>query len=146
MGLLIGHKKPANVSPPTTGGYSVSFEPSPSYYHMKEVTGIVGHYSSVLSTDNLFPFVANDVNAYSFFWYQSSYSSNPYFPYNSTNLPDYLLFSSSEFNTVPTTFRELANETSVYGLRVELLNAGYPGNISLYEKGFTGTPNLISLS
>ncbi len=146
VGLVIGPVNPMNKSPPFTGGYAVSFGPSPSYPYMQDIAHIVGHNESVLSTDNLFPFVANNPNAYSFFWFLSNYSKNPNFPYKSGNLPDFLLLDSSQMYTVPNYYKNLALNSGNYGLRLEVTNSNYPGNIYLYQLGYHSFPTIYNSS
>lgn len=142
-GLIIGPLNPTNISPPSTGGYSMSYQVNPSYNDMKLISNQVGHNNTVLSTDNLFPFIANNPNAFSFYWYPTDYTDNPYFPYNQTNLPDFLLLDDSQMSTVPDSFIHLAFDTAVYGMKMEIVNLHYPGNIYLFEKGFKGNPEVF---
>lgn len=144
VGLLIGPLNPVNTSPPITGGYAVSFSPSPSFHHMKNISSIVGHNGTVLSTDNLFPFVANDPNAYSFFWFKADYSNYPYFPFNESNLPQFLLLSSSEMFTVPSWLSNIAFNTTQYGLILKINASNYPGNIYFMEMDYKGQSQVIS--
>lgn len=144
VGLLIGPLNPVNTSPPITGGYAVSFSPSPSFHYMKNISSIVGHNGTVLSTDNLFPFVANDPNAYSFFWFKADYSNYPYFPFNESNLPQFLLLSSSEMFTVPSWLSNIAFNTTQYGLILKINASNYPGNIYFMEMDYKGQSQVIS--
>lgn len=138
IGLVIGPLNPINTSAEGTGGYSVSFSVNPSYTYMGEISTIVGHNNTVLTTDNLFPYVANNPNAYSFFWYPRNYTQDQYFPFNSTNLPNFLLIDDSQMFTVPSYFSNIAFNTTSYGLVYEIENSNYPGNIYLFELGYHG--------
>ena len=140
VGLLLGPINPVNTSPPYTGGYAVSFSPSPSYGYMSQVEEMVGHNNTVISTDNLFPFVANNPYAYSFYWYLTNYSANKYFPYSQYNLPKFLLLDTSEMFTVPSNFKVDAFSSNLYGLREEIVNSNYPGDIYLFELGYHSKP------
>lgn len=140
VSLLIGPLNPVNKSPPLTGGYAINYGVSPSFQYMNEISGLVGHNSTALSTDNLFPFIANNPHAYSFFWFRTNYSSNQYFPYNQSNLPQFLLVDSSEMFTVPALFQQLAFNSTVYGEKIEIMNSNYPGNIYLFQLGYHGKP------
>ena len=143
VGIVLGPLNPINTTPPGTGGYSISYEPSPSFSSMRQLTGFIGPNDTVLSTDNLFPFVANNPNAYSFFWYPTVYSHNPFFPYTNSDLPRFLLLDTSEMFTVPSNFQNYAFNTTTYGLRMEIVNQNYPGNIYLFEKGYSGQKILV---
>ena len=140
VSLLIGPLNPVNKSPPFTGGYAINYGISPSFQYMGEITDLVGHNSTALSTDNLFPFIANNPKAYSFFWFPSDYSDNKYFPYNQSNLPEFLLFDSSEMFTVPSLYQYLAFNSTLYGEKMEIINSKYPGNIYLFQLGYDGRP------
>ena len=138
VGLLIGPLNPMNESPPVTGGYSISYSPSPSFSYIGGITDTVGHNSSVLTTDNLFPFVADNPNSYSFFWYLTSYQNNPYFPFNNRSLPKFILLDSSMMYTVPQSWQWQAFKSGNYGLKIEIQNNEYPGNIYLFQLHYTG--------
>lgn len=140
--IVIGPLNPVNTQPEGSGGYSVAFSPNPSYVYMNQINTIVGHNNTVLSTDNLFVFIANNPHAYSFFWYPKNYSGNQYFPYSGNNLPKFLLLDTSMMFTVPHFFSNTAFNSTKYGLRYEIVNSNYPGNIYLFELGFSG-PNVI---
>lgn len=137
-GIVIGPLNPLNTQPEGTGGYSVAFSPNPSFEYMGQITTIVGHNSTVLTTDNLFVFVANNPNAYSLFWYAKNYSSDHYFPYSENNMPKYILLDTSMMFTVPHSYINTVFNTTKYGLRVEIQNSNYPGNVYLFELGYQG--------
>ena len=140
--VFIGPLNPLNAMPEGTGGYSISYNVNPSYQYTTQITNITGHNSTVLSTDNLFVYVANNPNAYSFFWYHKNYSSDQYFPFNGDNMPEYLLLDTSMMFTVPHYFYNSAFNSTNYGLRLEISNNAYPGNIYLFEIGYRGNTTI----
>ena len=117
------------------GGYRFQYYINPESNYMKYIQKEVGDCATIIASNNLFPYVANDRYAYSLA--NSSNYKILEFPYNSTNLPQFILLSSSQEMYLFSWLREDLNN-SVYGIAREIIYAGYPGNITLWELYYTG--------
>ena len=130
---------PLNTSnaPPGLGdGYSFYYGQSPSFPYMSGLAAEIAPQGTVLASTNLFPFVANDANAYSLLWY---HAVSKYLPFNATHLPTYVLLSSSQWFAVPNFLNAVLFNDSIYGVRTVLYSSdAYPGTIYLFELGFLG--------
>ncbi len=135
---------PVNYS--THPGYRFAFTTSPVAQYMGKVTEYIPSGAVLLSSDFLFPYVANDVNAVALPWYGGWEGQFPYFPFNATNLPHYVLVDASERFVVPPFLQSLLKETSVYGLRVSIQSTAYPGTVSLYEESYHGPAVIYTAS
>ncbi len=117
------------------GGYRFQYYINPESNYMNYIQKEVGNCATIIASNNLFPYVANDRYAYSLA--NSSNYKILEFPYNSTNLPQFILLSSSQEMYLFSWLREDLNN-SVYGMAREIIYAGYPGNITLWELYYTG--------
>lgn len=130
---------PANVGSTPTPGYDLEYHFSNLSAKVTTIASTIPNNSTVLSTDNLFPYVANRLNSYSLLWYLPNGSEyTPYFPFNETNLPEYLLLSSSELALVPTFISNSISNTSTYGMVYYITDNQSVGNIYLYHLGYDG--------
>lgn len=124
-------------------GYSFNYQSSPVYPHMSEVVARIPSNAYVVASDNLFPFVANNPNAYSLLWFPGTPT---YFPFNASHLPEDVLLSTSEW-FVPGFLSEALANSSVYGLRSFLYSVPfYPGSIYLFQLGYKGPPTVTEVS
>lgn len=131
---------PGNFLGNGDASYSFTYNPSPSYAHMSAVVERIPADSSVLASNNLFPFVANNPHAWSLLWYPAI---APYLPFNSSNLPAFVLLSSSEWY-VPSFLDAILYNESDYGLvAVVFSSISYPGSIYLFERGYSGPDDII---
>ena len=107
----------------------------------KNVVKLIPSNSWVLSSDNLFPYVADNPNAYAMLWFPANYSRiTPYLPFNSSNLPSYVLVDAAQIGFMPSFLNSTIENESIYGLKADIIyNGGYPGSIYLFEKGYSGS-------
>lgn len=117
------------------GGYKFKYSINPESKYMVYIQEDVGHYSTIITSNILFPYVANDRNAYSSA--NASYSNSTIFPFNRTNLPEFILLSSSQ---KPYAFTWVLNDLKnpLYRIPCEIIYSDYPGNIALWELNYTG--------
>ena len=116
-------------------GYKFKYSINPESKYMIHIQEDVGHYSTIIASNNLFPYIANDRNAYSSA--NDSYSKSTIFLFNNTNLPEFILLSSSQKPyAFPWVLNDLKNP--IYRIRCEIIYSGYPGNITLWELNYTG--------
>ncbi|HZY70400.1 MAG TPA: DUF2079 domain-containing protein [Thermoplasmata archaeon] len=120
-------------------GYNVSFSASPGYSDLTRLLGLVPSESSLVASDDLFPYVANDVNAFAL-------PAIPYplffFPYNSTHPPDYVLLSQRELTDVPLWLYSLLDASGTFGLR-GAVGQTPAGTALLFERGYAGSPIVL---
>ncbi len=144
INLAMSPLNPENYRGEGYGGYSFTYETNPVYPFMAGIVGQIPAHQDVLASDNLFPFVANNPNAYSLLWYPGTPT---YLPFNASHLPENLLLSSSQWFAIPPYLSPILFNQSYYGI-VEMLYStpAYPGSVYLFHLGFTGAPKVIEVS
>lgn len=120
-------------------GYWDSYHIPPAYAKVEAVVALIPAGASLIASPDLFPFVANDENAYSTLWYPAD---PPNLPFNATNLPRFVLISEVMEGYVPSWLSPLLSEPTLFGLRA-LVQDSPVGTITLYETGFTGNTTQI---
>lgn len=125
-------------------GYWFEYGVNPEYYSVQNIISGIPADSQLLASDNLFPYVANNPNAYSLYWFPFNSSIAPYFPFNSTNIPEYVLLDSSYFYPPAFLSAVLFNE-SIYGIVSFVYSQHYPGSVYLFKKGYTGSAQIDML-
>ena len=116
-----------------TPGYWVSYDQGPGYSQVVSAAALIDPSSSyVLASDDLFVFVANDVNAYSTLTNSQNLSNTPFSP---SNLPTYLFISGNEAAYLPQFISNVLVGTSDYGVRA-IVNSTPVGTVTLYELGY----------
>ena len=92
----------------------------------------------IISSDNLFPYIANDPSAFSFYW--DAPQNLTFFMYDNLSVNfsfTYVLIDKAQISYIPHDI--LDNIKSGYGLlSVIFTNQSYPGNICLYKYGYSG--------
>jgi uncharacterized membrane protein len=134
--LVMSPLNPTNFNATPYPGYKFSYSGNPSYQYIGQVVAQIPSNAVVVASDILFPFVANNVNAYSLAW--ALPVAVPDLPFNSTNLPPYVLLSSSEWGPVPSFLKTTVFDTSDYGILSVIYSADYPGTIYLFMAGYRG--------
>ena len=119
-----------------TGGaaYRVAYPPSPGYSDVRQLVELVPPAATVLASNNLFPLVANDLNAYSFLWQNDPSLALPFDP---SHLPRFVLISEDTTDAVTLWLKPLLYEPSSYGVRGVVWTSGI-GTVLLFEAGYTG--------
>lgn len=131
---------PGNSNATPMPGYFINFSGNPAFDNMTLMTAGIPHDASIISSDNLFPFIANDPNAYSFLWYHPV-PKNFYLPFNESNLPEFVLIDASQLADVMPLFQHALFHSSLYGLFRFEYASSYPGSIYLFKLGFSGKPS-----
>jgi uncharacterized membrane protein len=117
------------------------FEPSltvePGIQWLNELVGEIPSRSTVGVANNLFPYVADDIAAY-----RLTSSSLADLPFNYSGGPEYVLATDSTATQGGSNLTTALGNLTDYGLRgyVELTPVG---PIVLFERGFTGFPELF---
>jgi uncharacterized membrane protein len=132
--LLLSPVNPLLQTTSQGGGYAVSYQPAPGFAQVQQLIQLLPADASVLASDNLFPLVANDANAYGLL-----YAPFPpiFLPFGPKAPPSYVLLAENEIFGVPPWLVTLLGNGSIYGLRgsVGQTPAGF---VALYEEGFSG--------
>lgn len=119
-------------------GYQFQWGENPVAPQMAWVTSYVPANSVILASDNLFPYVANNPNAYALPWFVISPSSPvPHFPFTPAHLPTFVLVDASQFTFLPSFLQQDVYNHSLYGLVAYVYATGFPGAIFLFEEGYT---------
>ncbi len=118
--------------------YRLSYTPSPDDVDVERLAAIIPANASLVASDNLFPLVANDLNAYSLFW-----TANPKLalPFNASHLPPFVFLSGERAYAVPPWLSLAVANGSVYGAR-GFVRTSDAGPVQLYEVGYVGPPFL----
>ena len=91
----------------------------------------------------MFPYIANDRNAYSLYWFPFNTSIAKYFPFDTTNLPKYVFIDTS-YSYLPSFLDPLLFNKTFYGIPYFIYSKNYPGSIYLFEKNYKGKTTIIS--
>ena len=146
--LLVGFNlamspiNPANFETPRWPGYNVGFSSNPVWNDMGWIVGQIPADSVVLAANDLFPFEANNPNA----WPALNLCINdtcppPHSPFSSSNLPDFVLTDSPQWVMLPLFVQDAMLNTSAYGLVAEIYSTNSEvGSVYLFERGYQGVP------
>ncbi len=116
--------------------FRISYAVTPGFAAAERLAGLVPAGATVLASDNLFPLVANDRNAYSFSWVPAYFL---HLPFDRARLPEFLFLAENRTSAVPVWIGADLYNTSDYGLRA--IAAATPvGAALLFEYHFTGSP------
>ncbi|HEV2520137.1 MAG TPA: DUF2079 domain-containing protein [Thermoplasmata archaeon] len=96
------------------GGYRFSAPDPAGYSDAVELTGLIPPGSVVLASENLFPLVGNDLNAYSLFWQRNDVLI---LPFDAHHLPRFVLLSEDRTYAVPSWLAATLYNVSDYGVR-----------------------------
>jgi uncharacterized membrane protein len=122
-------------------GYWLQYGTDPAATEMGWLTAKIPRDSVVLASDYLFPYVANNPNAWAVPWFPTLPGQPPqYLPFNATHLPEYVLIDEDDWTNFPCPIAAQLLNRSVYGLVAYVYSTSYLGTISLYELGFSGSP------
>jgi uncharacterized membrane protein len=141
--VLLSPVLPANEG--TAGpAYRFQFGTDPALAPAEWLASLVPDRAVVYATQNLFPFVANDPNA----WPSatSPYPASPgivYQPFSSSHLPTYVFTDALSWGTFPPFVQSAVLNSSTYGLVGYAVYEGlWPGSVYLFELGFRGAPQV----
>ena len=122
--------------------YRISYTSSTGFADAEELVGLIPVGASVVASDNLFPLVANDENAYSFFWTQNDLLA---LPFNGTDLPQYVLLASDATVAVPAWLAAELYSNAAFGARGVVWSSS-AGPILLFERGYEGPVTIYGSS
>jgi uncharacterized membrane protein len=134
LNLVLSPLNPYLHVPGTGGGYSVGYNVPPGFPAIQQLAGRIPAGASVIASDDLFPFVANDPNAYSLF---TSPTNQLYLPFNSSVLPSYIFLAQGRLANAPIWIGLAVYNATEYGL-VGVAWSTPAGAALLFGRGFTG--------
>lgn len=138
---IMSPMNPANFGATPIPGYQFGWAPNPMSAQMSWIEGRIPAGAEILASDHLFPFVANDPNAWALPWFvMSSSKPVPYFPFNATHLPHFVLVDDFEMGLVPSFLAADLFNVSIYGLVAYAYMTAYPGTVYLFEQGYHTPP------
>ncbi|MDE1820484.1 MAG: DUF2079 domain-containing protein [Euryarchaeota archaeon] len=137
VNLAVGPANPLTTTPSERDayppGYWNSFDHPPGFQDVQRLAQLVPVGAYVVATTELFPFVANNVHAYSFYWYPTNGS---YLPFNASHLPQFVLYSDEFAPTVPSWLSAAIFKNYEFGLRASVVCTSV-GSVYLYELGYS---------
>ncbi len=135
-----------NDSNTPDSGYAFSYSLNPEYPKMQMLVSMIPGNSTVVASDNLFPYVASDSNALSFYWRNLSNIGYPvYVDFSNGSNAAFILVDQSEYYLIPSSVISEITNPAEYGLYAAVYsNLSYPGNIYLYEKSYSGNAKIFS--
>lgn len=140
--LVISPLNLTNFQASPMPGYQVSYDINPQFHEAIQIAHLIPDNSKVLASDNLFPMVANNPNAYSLLWFPYAQSALPNLPYNSDNLPQYVFLDTAQFNLAPPFIINSVFNSTLYGLKAYSFSSSFPGYLYLFQKGYVGNPTI----
>lgn len=114
--------------------YRLSLDPPPSDSGVFKLAALIPPGATVLATDDLFPLVANDANAYSFLWVSDPGLA---LPFNLGNPPTYVFLSEDRTSAVSSWLTGALYNTTLYGVR-GVVWSSTEGTVLLFETGYRG--------
>ncbi len=115
--------------------YQFSYEIPAGFSDVQRVVDLLPSRAVVLASADLFPLVANDVSAYSFYWTGDFY--NLYVPFNTSHLPAYVLVAQAQEGAVFPWLASTLYDSGAYGVR-GIAWGSAAGAVVLFEEGYDG--------
>lgn len=143
--LVLSPANPLVQRNPNFGqGYRLSYEFGPGFQNVEKIAAMVGPTSTVIASTHLFPFVANNPNAYTFL---NAPGILPGFPFTNGPLPQFVFVDQAESTAVPQWFAETVYSGNLYGLLAATgtWSGSATGPVFLFEYGYQGPQHLMDL-
>ena len=119
--------------------YRISYDVPAGYSDVLDLVSLIPPGGSVIATDDLFPLVANDPNAYSFLWAPDPSLA---LPFDLDHLPTYVLLSEERTLAVSPWITNALYNASLFGVRGVAWSTA-AGPVLLFEAGYSGPPSLF---
>jgi uncharacterized membrane protein len=137
--VYVGPLNPHNqVAAGPLPGYVVQYDPPPGYEDVVREASLIPGSAQVLASSNLFPLVANDLNAYSLLWTADQPGQ---LPYDMQHPPGYAFLATNQMFAVPGWLTGAIHRHDL-GLRA-VVWVSPVGAVYLYQLGYTGTFEVI---
>ncbi len=117
-------------------GYHVTYHPPAGFASVQRVAALVPSHALVLASDDLFPFVTADPNAYSLSW---TLKNGLWLPFGPSNLPPFAFLSTSRIDATPPWLLTAIGNPSDYGT-LGVVAGTASGIVVLYEAGYSSPP------
>ncbi len=119
--------------------YRLSLTPPPGGGDVDALAALVPATATVVASDDLFPLVANDPNAYSFLW-----DPDPqlYLPFSFSDPPTYVLIAGDRTDAVLGWLSSALYDPAVYGVRAVVWSSSI-GTVLLFEAGYRGAAQVL---
>ena len=128
-------------------GYAFSYTLNPEFRSAEAIAALIPGNASLAVSDNLFPLVATDANALSFYWLPiGDLGRGGYYNFSNPEHFQYIFVDQSQIMDLPISVIQAIDNHSIYGVYakvVTLLN--YPGNITLYKLDYRGTARTFNV-
>ncbi len=144
--FAMGPMNTLNDSSSVDSGYAFSYSHNQEYPAVMSLVSMIPGNSTVITSDNLFPYVSSNNHSLSFYWENvSALEFDPYMNFSNGISAQYVLVDQSQYSLIPYAVKTQLNNSADYGLYAEVLTSlSYPGNVYLYRYHFSGTPRTIS--
>jgi len=124
-------------------GYLLRYQLSEAYQYMGKITEMIPRNTTLVTSDNLFPYIANRIHSYALYPGTFNKSVLPYFPFSAQRLPDFLLVSDESLFELPSFLEQIVFNSSFYGIRAYIFENKYPGTIYLFQRNYSGNSALF---
>ena len=116
--------------------YRWSAAPAPGFDDVASLVAVVPAGAPILASDDLFPLVANDLNAYSLWW---NIDPTLALPFDPGHPPPFVLLASNRLYAVPPWLGAELYNRSWYGVRGSVWTSPV-GPVVLFQVDYTGGP------
>lgn len=146
--LAMSPLNPVNVQVSGRPGYEMNLSSNAVSADMNWIVDHIPADSVVLAVSHLFPFTADNPNA----WPALSSCINgvcspSHLPFNASHLPQFVLTDSIQWDELPTFVQTALLNTSIYGLVAEIYSTSVqPGSVYLFERAYQGVPQYCRAS
>ena len=140
--LAMSPLNPVNTRSPVRPGYDGNFSANLVSGDMGWIVDQMPADSVVLAASHLFPFTADNPNAWPALPACIGSTCHPsHLPFNSSHLPLFVLTDQFEWGEFPSFVQSALLNASAYGLVAQIYStSGEPGSVYLFERGYQGAP------
>ncbi len=132
--LALSPLDPAMQNQGLGSAYRLSYVAAPGDAEVPRLAGLIPPGATVVASDDLFPLVANDENAYSFSWIDDPTLA---LPFTAAHPPQYVLVAQNRLGAVLPWLAALLYNQSFYGVRAVVWSSD-AGAVLLFEANFSG--------
>ncbi|MCI4372266.1 MAG: DUF2079 domain-containing protein [Thermoplasmata archaeon] len=137
--LAVGPLNPAKqVAAGPIPGYVVQYHPMPGFQNVVTAAALIPGSADVVASSNLFPLVANDLNAYALLWVPMPPGQ---MPFDFQHPPQFAFLATNQLFAVPGWLSGNLHRGD-FGLLAVVWIAP-PGAVFLYELGYEGPTSVI---
>jgi uncharacterized membrane protein len=134
LNIALSPIDPWMQNPGGNGAYRISYSPAPGFVNVERMAGLIPAGATVIASEMLFPLVANDRNAYSFFWARNNLLA---LPFNASHLPAYVFVAGAGTTAVPAWLSSELYASADFGVRAVTWSSA-AGPVLLFQRGYSG--------